>query len=49
MRYNIQKRLNGVDLDKLSYLVFLLNTKEKAFQQQRAELIRELRKKDSGT
>lgn len=46
---NVQKWLNGADLDKLSYLVFLLNTKEEAFRQQRTELIGELRKKDSGT
>ncbi len=49
MKSNIHKRLNGADLDKLSYLVFLLNTKEEAFRQQRTELIGELRKKDSGT
>lgn len=49
MKSNVQKRLNGADLDKLSYLVFLLNTKEEAFRQQRTELIGELRKKDSGT
>lgn len=28
MKSNVQKRLNGADLGKLSYLVFLLNTKE---------------------
>lgn len=49
MKSNVQKRLNGADLDKLSYLVFLLNTKEEAFRKQRTELIGELRKKDSGT
>lgn len=47
MKSNVQKRLNGADLDKLSYLVFLLNTKEEAFRKQRTELIGELRKKDS--
>lgn len=47
MKSNVQKRLNGADLDKLSYLVFLLNTKEDALRKQRAELIGELRKKDS--
>lgn len=49
MKSNVQKRLNGADLGKLSYLVFLLNTKEEAFRKQRAELIGKLRKKDSGT
>lgn len=49
MKSNMQKWLNGADCDKLSYLVFLLNTKEEAFRQQRTELIGELRKKDSGT
>lgn len=49
MKSNVQKWLNGADLDKLSYLVFLLNTKEEAFRKQRTELIGELRKKDSGT
>lgn len=44
---DMQKRLNGADCGKLSYLVFLLNTKDEAFRQQRAELIRKLRKKDS--
>lgn len=49
MKSNVQKRLNGADCNKLSYLVFLLNTKEEAFRKQRTELIGELRKKDSGT
>ncbi len=47
MRSNIQKRLNGADRDKLSYLVFLLNTEEEVFWKQKEELIGELRKKDS--
>ncbi len=47
MKSNMQKWLNGADCDKLSYLVFLLNTKEEAFRKQRAELIVGLRKKDS--
>lgn len=47
MKSNVQKWLNGADLDKLSYLVFLLNTKEEAYRRQRAELIGKLRKKDS--
>ena len=47
MKSEVKKRLSGADLDKLSYLVFLLNTKEEAFRQQRAELIGTLRKKDS--
>lgn len=47
MKFNVQKWLNGADLDKLSYLVFLLNTKAETFRQQRAELISRLRKKDS--
>lgn len=49
MKSNMQKRLNGADCDKLSYPVFLLNTEEEAFRQQRAELIGKLRKKDSAT
>lgn len=47
MKSNMQKWLNGADLGKLSYLVFLLNTKEEAFRKQKEELIGELRKKDS--
>ena len=47
MKSEVKKRLSGADLDKLSYLVFLLNTKEEAFRQQRAELVGTLRKKDS--
>lgn len=47
MKSNMQKWLNGTDLDKLSYLMFLLNSKEEAFRQQRTELIGKLRKKDS--
>lgn len=47
MKFNMQKRLNSADLEKLSYLVFLLNTKEEAFRKQKEELIGELRKKDS--
>lgn len=49
MKSTVRKRLNGADYDKLAYLMFLLNTKEEAFWRQRAELIGELRKKDSGT
>lgn len=47
MKSNIHKWLNGTDCDKLSYLVFLLNTKEEAYRRQRTELIGKLRKKDS--
>ena len=47
MMSEVKKRLNGADLDKLSYLMFLLNTKEEAFRKQRTELIGKLRKKDS--
>lgn len=47
MKSNVRKRFNGTDCNKLSYLVFLLNTKEEAFRKQRTELIGELRKKDS--
>lgn len=47
MKSNVNKRLNSADCGRLSYLVFLLNTKEEAFRQQRAELIGELRNKDS--
>lgn len=47
LKGNLQKWLNGADSAKLSYLMFLLNTKEAAFQKQRSELIGLLRKKDS--
>lgn len=47
MKSEVEKRINSVDHGKLSYLVFLLNTKEEAFRRQRAELIDTLRKKDS--
>lgn len=47
MKSELQNRLDSVDSGKLSYLVFLLNTKEEAFLTQRAELIDNLRKKDS--
>lgn len=47
MKSELQSRLNSVDSGKLSYLVFLLNTKEEAFLMQRAELVDKLRKKDS--
>lgn len=49
MKSEVKKRLNGADCNKLSYLVFLLNTKDEEFRKQRAELIGELRKKDSPT
>lgn len=47
MKSNVNKCLNSADCGKLSYLVFLLNTKEEAFRKQRADLIGELRNKDS--
>lgn len=47
MKSTVRKRLNGADCGKFAYLAFLLNTKEEAFWKQRAELIGELRKKDS--
>lgn len=47
MKSNVRKRISGADLGKLSYLVFLLNTEEEVFRQQRAELIGKLRQKDS--
>lgn len=43
MRSNVQKLLDSADKDKLAYLVFLLNTKDKAYSQQKAELIGKLR------
>ena len=43
MRSNVQKLLDSADKDKLAYLVFLLNTKDKMYSQQRAELIGKLR------
>ncbi len=49
MKSNVRKRLNSADCGKLSYLEFLLNTEEEAFRQQKAELIRKLRQKDSVT
>lgn len=48
MKSNMQKWLNSTDCGKLSYLVFLLNTKEEVYRRQRTELIGKLRKKDSG-
>lgn len=46
MRNNMQEWLNsGTYHTKLAYLMFLLNTDETAYQQQRRELICELRKK----
>ncbi len=47
MKSEVKKRLNGADSEKLSYLVFLLNSEDSAFAEQRAELIGLLRKKDS--
>ncbi len=47
MKSEMKKRLNGADSEKLSYLVFLLNSEDSAFAEQRAELIGLLRKKDS--
>lgn len=47
MKSEVKKRLNGADSGKLSYLMFLLTTEEKAFADQKKELVRELRKKDS--
>ena len=47
LKDNLQKWLNRADREKLSYLVFLLTTNDKAFRKQKAELIGRLRKKDS--
>lgn len=47
MRSSVEKRLNGGDLEKLGYLVFLLRSEDSTFKEQRSELIRKLRKKDS--
>jgi len=47
MKFEVKKRLNSADYERLSYLMFLLTTEEKAFTEQRRELVRELRKKDS--
>lgn len=49
MKSEVRKRLSGADCDKLSYLAFLLNSDEEVFRQQKAELIRKLRQKDSTT
>lgn len=47
MRSSVEKKLNGGDLEKLGYLVFLLRSEDSTFKEQRSELIRKLRKKDS--
>ncbi len=47
MKSEVKKRLNGADSEKLSHLVFLLTTEEKAFAEQKRALVREMRKKDS--
>lgn len=47
LRTNVCKRLNGADSGKLGYLVFLLQSEDNTFREQRMELIRKLRKKDS--
>ena len=47
LRTNVCKRLNGADSGKLGYLVFLLQSEDNTFREQRIELIRKLRKKDS--
>ncbi len=47
MKSEVKKRLNGADSEKLSYLVFLLNSEDSAFAEQKRALVRELRKKDS--
>lgn len=46
-RRSIQKRLNRADYDKFAYLMFLLETKDTVYQQQKRELIAEIVKKDS--
>ncbi len=47
MKSEVQKRLNGADCGKLSYLVFLLNNEDKVFEEQRRKLVQELQRKDS--
>lgn len=47
MRSDVEKRLNGGDLGKLGYLVFLLSGEDSTFKEQRRELVSKLRKKDS--
>lgn len=44
-RSNVQEWLNGADCDKLAYLIFLLETKEPVYQQQKRELVAEIIKK----
>ena len=46
-RSNAQEWLSDADSDKLAYLMFLLETKDPAYQQQRRALIAEIVKKDS--
>ena len=43
----IEDGLDGADFDKLSHLLFLLQTNDDTFMEQRMDLISEPRKKDS--
>lgn len=46
LRNSVQKQIDRADRDKLSYLVFLLNTNDRIFSEQKKELISRLRKED---
>ncbi|MBP1534373.1 MAG: hypothetical protein IK999_09640 [Ruminococcus sp.] len=45
-RSNVQEWLSDTDFDKLAYLMFLLETDDPAYQQQKRELVAEIVKKD---
>ena len=45
-RSNVQEWLSDTDFDKLEYLMFLLETDDPAYQQQKRELVAEIVKKD---
>ena len=45
-RSNVQEWLSDADFDKLAYLMFLLETDDHAYQQQKRELVAEIVKKD---
>lgn len=46
-RSNVKEWLSDADFDKLAYLMFLLETDDPAYQQQKRELVAEIVKKDS--
>ncbi len=46
MKSDVRRRLDSVNIGKLSYLVFLLNTDNGVFLKQKAELLRRLQNRD---